>query len=200
MSSTPTFEDTLNNMANLEGLTDFIQSSHNKLEDKRRNIIKIIQHMRDQIKAVESQIDSLKSQGSSATTEMKKLIADADSKQTKALDNVKTIINSMIDLEELQTAVDNLGHDITSLTNVTTGTSDSKTPNHPSNLNHQMLLLLIQLMILPVSNNNTSKQATSNKQNGGYTYGKSRRSHRKHRTHRTHRKRHMGGFKKSKKK
>ena len=193
MNSTPTFKETLNNMANLEGLTKFIQSSHDTLKENRGSIIKIIQHMREQIKAVESQIDSLKSQGSSATTEMKKLIADADSKQKNALDNVKAIINSMINLKELQTAVVTLDNDITSLTNVTTGTSDSKTPSPstPSNLNQNDPT---------VSNNNTSKQSTSNKQNGGYTYGKSRRSHRKHRTHRTHRKRHMGGFKKSKKK
>ena len=193
MNSTPNFKDTLNNMAKLDDLTQFIQSSNADLERKRGSIIELVQRMQKQIETVRTQIDSLKSQGTTATTEMKQLIADADSKQKDTLKNVKATITSMINLDKLQTAVDNLSNDITSLTNVTTGSSDSKPPSPPtsSNLNPNAPTKP------PVSNNNTSKPATPNKQNGGYTYGKSRRSHRKHRTHR---KRHMGGFKKSKKK
>lgn len=197
MNSAPNFKDTLNNMAKLDDLTQFIQSSNADLERKRGSIIELVQRMQKQIETVRTQIDSLKSQGTTATTEMKQLIADADSKQKDTLKNVKATITSMINLDKLQTAVDNLGNDITSLTKVTTGSSDSKPPSSPPSSKLNQNAPTFDPAKPPVSINNASKPVTPNKQNGGYTYGKSRRSHRKYRTHR---KRHMGGFKKSKKK
>jgi hypothetical protein len=169
--STPNFKDTLNQMSKLDDLTQYIHTSNNALEEKRAKVIVLVQHMQKQIETVRTQLDSIKNQGSTASMEIKQLIAAADSKQKDSLKNIKASINSMINLEKLQTAVNNLGNDITSLTNSTNGN------NPPGNLNPNAPTF--DPTKPPGPNNAPTSGGGCNRQHGGYTYGKSHRKDRK---------------------
>jgi len=102
------YKDTLNKMANLEEVSSFIVSQNAALEAKRGMLGKTLSNMQIQISKIRDQIDNIKSKGSVANTEMKQLIADADTKQQQSLKNIKTSISAMI---RRSPRWDNSGHD-----------------------------------------------------------------------------------------
>jgi len=187
----PTFKDTLNKMANLEDLSKFVVAQNAALEGKRGMIIKTLSAMQSQVAKIRDQIDNIKSQGTSAKTEIKQLISDADGKQKQSLQNVKNSITAMLNIDKLQTSVTNLEGDINSLASVSgTGTNPGApefkpapgattgpAPASPAN---------------PRLNPNAKEFKPTNMK-GGYTYGKSRRSGKHHRKKRTRKARRKAG-------
>jgi len=145
------YKDTLNKMANLEEVSSFIVSQNAALEAKRGMLGKTLSNMQIQISKIRDQIDNIKSKGSVANTEMKQLIADADTKQQQSLKNIKTSISAMINMDKLETSIKNLEGDINTLSSAAgTGTN----PAAPA--------------FVPGAGAGGPSQA------GGYTYGKSR--------------------------
>ena len=152
------YKDTLNKMANLEEVTSFIVSQNAALEAKRGMLGKTLSNMQIQISKIRDQIDNIKSKGSVANTEMKQLIADADTKQQQSLKNIKTSISSMINMDKLETSIKNLEGDINTLSSAAgTGTNPSAPAFVPG--------------AVPGAGAGAGAGPT---QAGGYTYGKSR--------------------------
>lgn len=155
---TVNYKDTLNKMANLEEVTSFIVSQNAALEAKRGMLGKTLSNMQIQISKIRDQIDNIKSKGSVANTEMKQLIADADTKQQQSLKNIKTSISSMINMDKLETSIKNLEGDINTLSSAAgTGTNPSAPAFVPG--------------AVPGAGAGAGAGPT---QAGGYTYGKSR--------------------------
>lgn len=152
------YKDTLNKMANLEEVSSFIVSQNAALEAKRGMLGKTLSNMQIQISKIRDQIDNIKSKGSVANTEMKQLIADADTKQQQSLKNIKTSISSMINMDKLETSIKNLEGDINTLSSAAgTGTNPSAPAFVPG--------------AVPGAGAGAGAGPT---QAGGYTYGKSR--------------------------
>jgi hypothetical protein len=152
------YKDTLNKMANLEDVSSFIVSQSAVLEAKRGMLGKTLSNMQIQISKIRDQIDNIKSKGSVANTEMKQLIADADTKQQQSLKNIKTSISSMINMDKLETSIKNLEGDINTLSSAAgTGTNPSAPAFVPG--------------AVPGAGAGAGAGPT---QAGGYTYGKSR--------------------------
>lgn len=172
--TTLNYKDTLNKMANLEELTKFVVSSNAALDAKRGQMVKLLADMQTQVGKVRDQVDNIKSQGSTATTEMKQLIKDADAKQTESLKSVKASISAMLQMDKLETAVKNLEGDIKSLatvTNAATGQNTSAPEFVPGAGKTQP------------ANVNAAKPTV-----GGYTYGKRKKGSRKRRGKKSRRK------------
>jgi len=128
------------------------------LEAKRGMLGKTLSNMQIQISKIRDQIDNIKSKGSVANTEMKQLIADADTKQQQSLKNIKTSISSMINMDKLETSIKNLEGDINTLSSAAgTGTNPSAPAFVPG--------------AVPGAGAGAGAGPT---QAGGYTYGKSR--------------------------
>jgi len=150
------YKDTLNKMANLEDVSSFIVSQSAVLEAKRGMLGKTLSNMQIQISKIRDQIDNIKSKGSVANTEMKQLIAEADTKQQQSLKNIKTSISSMINMDKLETSIKNLEGDINTLSSAAgTGTN----PSAPA--------------FVPRTGAGAGAGAGAGLV-GGYTYGKSR--------------------------
>jgi len=168
--TTLNYKDTLNKMANLEELTKFVVNSNAALEGKRDQMVKLLSDMQSQVGKVRDQIDNIKSQGTTATTEMKQLIKDADAKQTDSLKSVKASISAILQMDKLETAVRNLEGDINSLAGVTaatTGQNASAPAFDPGAGKNQPA---------------TAESAAKSKPlSGGYTYGKRKKGSRKRR-------------------
>ena len=172
--TTLNYKDTLNKMANLEELTKFVVSSNAALDAKRGQMVKLLADMQTQVGKVRDQVDNIKSQGSTATTEMKQLIKDADAKQTESLKSVKASISAMLQMDKLETAVKNLEGDIKSLatvTNAATGQNTSAPEFVPGAGKTQP------------ATSNASKPTV-----GGYTYGKRKKGSRRKRGKKSRRK------------
>ena len=175
------YKDTLNKMANLEDLSNFIVTQNSALDEKRGMLIKTLTNMQGQVSKIRDQIDNIKSQGTTASTEIKQLIADSDIKQSQSLKNIKNSIGAMLNMDKLETAVKNLEGDINSLAGVAgTGTNPgapefkpATSPSSPSSPSSK-----------PGLNPNAKEFKPSNMK-GGYTYGKSRRSGKGRRKRRT---------------
>ena len=176
--TTLNYKDTLNKMANLEELTKFVVNSNAALEGKRGQMVKLLADMQTQVGKVRDQIDNIKSQGTTASTEMKQLIKDADSKQTESLKSVKSSISAMLQMDKLETAVKNLEGDIKSLasvTNATTGQNAAAPAFVPGAGAAQPA--------------NVQSAAKSKPTVGGYTYGKRKKGSRKRRGKKSRKKR-----------
>ena len=177
---TVNYKDTLNKMANLEEVSSFIVSQNAALEAKRGMLGKTLSNMQIQISKIRDQIDNIKSKGSVANTEMKQLIADADTKQQQSLKNIKTSISSMINMDKLETSIKNLEGDINTLSSAAgTGTN----PSAPA--------------FVPGAGAGAGAGASAGPtQAGGYTYGKSRHrgNGRRRRTKKTRRKHNRKGY------
>jgi hypothetical protein len=170
------YKDTLNKMANLEEVSSFIVSQNAALEAKRGMLGKTLSNMQIQISKIRDQIDNIKSKGSVANTEMKQLIADADTKQQQSLKNIKTSISAMINMDKLETSIKNLEGDINTLSSAA-GTGSN--PSAPA--------------FVPGAGAGAGAGPT---QAGGYTYGKSRHrgNGRRRRTKKTRRKHNRKGY------
>jgi len=154
------YQDTLNKMANLDELSKFVVTSNAALEGKRGQLVKTVSSMQLQLSKVRDQIDNIKSKGATATTQIKQVIKDADAKQVQSLQNIKSSITAMLQMDKLETAVKNLGGDINSIAGVAgTGTNPDAAEFKPK----------------PNSNLNPNAAEFNPKQQGGYTYGKSRK-------------------------
>ena len=127
MSTSPAnYKDTLNKMANLEEVSKFIFTQNVALEAKRGMLSKTLSDMQIQISKIRDQIDNIKNKGNVANTEMKQLIDDADTKQQQSLNNIKTSISAMINMDKLETSIKNLEGDINTLASAAgTGTNPS---------------------------------------------------------------------------
>lgn len=169
----PDYTDTLNNMANLEDLTKFVVASNTALEGKRSQMVKLLVDMQSQVGKIRDQIESIKNKGTSATTEIKQLIKDADTKQGESLKRIKSNITSMIQMDELENTVKNLEGDINTLAGVTTAVVGSSIGLDPGS---------------------GRPPAIGPATLGGYTYGKSRRKG-KGRRKRTKKSRKKGSYK-----
>jgi len=167
--TTLNYKDTLNKMANLEELTKFVVSSNAALDAKRGQMVKLLADMQTQVGKVRDQVDNIKSQGSTATTEMKQLIKDADAKQTESLKSVKASISAMLQMDKLETAVKNLEGDIKSLATVTTAATGQNTAAPE---------------FVPQSATSNAAKPTV----GGYTYGKRKKGSRRKRGKKSRRK------------
>ena len=163
-------------MANLEEVSSFIVSQNAALEAKRGMLGKTLSNMQIQISKIRDQIDNIKSKGSVANTEMKQLIADADTKQQQSLKNIKTSISAMINMDKLETSIKNLEGDINTLSSAA-GTGSN--PSAPA--------------FVPGAGAGAGAGPT---QAGGYTYGKSRHrgNGRRRRTKKTRRKHNRKGY------
>ena len=113
-----------------------------------------------------AQIDNIKNKGTSATSEIKQLIKDADTKQTESLKSIKSTISSMLQTDKLDTAVKNLEGDIKSLASVTAATT-GQNPNAP--------------VFDPTKGVQQSANVNATRQLGGYTYGKHKKGSRRRR-------------------
>jgi hypothetical protein len=166
---------TLNKMANLEELSNFVVSTNVAMEAKRGNMVKLLVDMQRQVVKVRDQIESIKNRGNNATADIKKMIKTADTKQEESLKRIKSSITSMLEMDQLESAVKNLEGDITSLSGVAT---DSLTldPTAPE--------------FVPAASRGTTDGPTL----GGYTYGKSRKKG-KGRRKRTKKSRKKGSYK-----
>ena len=154
------YQDTLNKMANLDELSKFVVTSNAALEGKRGQLVKTVSSMQLQLSKVRDQIDNIKSKGATATTQIKQVIKDADAKQVQSLQNIKSSITAMLQMDKLETAVKNLGGDINSIAGVAgTGTNPDAAEFKPK----------------PNSNLNPNAAEFNPNQQGGYTYGKSRK-------------------------
>ena len=177
------YKDTLNKMANLEDLSKFIVAQNAALEGKRGMLIKTLTNMQGQVSKIRDQIDNIKSQGTTASTEIKQLIADSDTKQSQSLKNIKNSIGAMLNMDKLETSVKNLEGDINSLAGVAgTGTNPGAPEFKPA--------APAAPAAKPGLNPNANEFKPANMK-GGYTYGKSRRSgkgRRKRRTKKMHKK------------
>ena len=165
-------------MYNLEELTKFVVNSNAALEGKRGQMVKLLADMQTQVGKVRDQIDNIKSQGTTATTEMKQLIKDADAKQTESLKSVKASISAMLQMDKLETAVKNLEGDIKSLasvTNAATGQNAAAPAFVPGAGAAQPA--------------NVQSAAKSKPTVGGYTYGKRKKGSRKRRGKKSRKKR-----------
>ena len=169
------YKDTLNKMANLEELSKFVVNSNAALEGKRGQMVKLLADMQTQVGKVRDQIDNIKSQGTTATTEMKQLIKDADAKQIDSLKSIKSSISAMLQMDKLETAVKNLEGDIKSLASVTNAATGQNTAAPAF-----------------VPGAGPAQPATTNAANanmtGGYTYGKRTKGTRKRRGKKSRRK------------
>ena len=182
------YKDTLNKMANLEELSKFVVNSNAALEGKRGQMVKLLADMQTQVGKVRDQIDNIKSQGTTATTEMKQLIKDADAKQTDSLKSIKASISSMLQMDKLETAVKNLEGDIKSLASVTNAATGQNAaapafvpgagPAQPATAN-------------AAKKNNAEGSMfkdVEGEMKGGYTYGKRTKGTRKRRGKKSRRK------------
>jgi hypothetical protein len=159
------YKDTLNKMANLEEVSSFIVSQNAALETKRGMLGKTLSNMQIQISKIRDQIDNIKSKGSVANTEMKQLIADADTKQQQSLKNIKTSISAMINMDKLETSIKNLEGDINTLSSAAgTGTNPAAPAFVPG----------AGAGAGPGAGAGAGAGAGGPSQAGGYTYGKSR--------------------------
>lgn len=172
--TTLNYKDTLNKMANLEELTKFVVSSNAALDAKRGQMVKLLADMQTQVGKVRDQVDNMKSKGATATTEMKQLIKDADAKQTESLKSVKASISAMLQMDKLETAVQNLEGDIKSLSTVTNAATgqNTKAPDFVPGAGKTQ-----------PANVNAAKPKV-----GGYTYGKRKKGSRRKRGKKSRRK------------
>ena len=120
--SSPNYKDTLDKMATLEGLTKFITDSSETLKSKSGTLVKLLQGMQDNIQTVRKQIDTIKQSGATAKIEMQQVIKNADTKQQQTLQNIQSSITAMMNLGELEAAVNKLNTDITGLVTASQGT------------------------------------------------------------------------------
>lgn len=161
--ASPDYIDTLNRMATLERLTKFISDSSTTFSSKRGSLVKLLQSMQTNIQTVRTQIDTIKSSGATAKIQMQQVIKDADTKQQQTLQNIQSSITAMMNLGELEAAVNKLNTDITGLVNASQGTyadAAKKTgPGGPGGPGGQW----------------PRGQTPPGSTIGGYTYGKSRR-------------------------
>ena len=170
MSSPEDYKATLNKMATLEGLTKFISDSTATSNSKRGSLITLLQSMQKNIGTVRTQIDTIKQSGATAKIEIQQVIKDADTKQQQTLQNIQSSITAMMNLGELEAAVNKLNTDITGLVNVSQGTyaDAAKKPGpggQPQGPGGQW----------PRGQTPPGSGANTGANRGGYTYGKSRR-------------------------
>ena len=122
-----TYQDTLNKMANLEELSRFIVSQNAALEGNRGSVIKQLNSMQASVGKVRDEIDKITNKGVTATTNIKKVISDAEGKQKQALNNIKAMITDMTKTDKLKTAITALESDINALV-IKAGAPGSNTP------------------------------------------------------------------------
>lgn len=151
--SSPDYKATLNKMATLEGLTKFISESSATLNSKRGSLVTLLTSMKENIAKVRNQIDTIKQSGATAKVEMQQVIKDADSKQQESLKNIQSSITTMMNLGELEAAVNKLNTDITGLVQAAQGTYADAAARGTSG----------------------GPGGPGAPKRGGYTYGKSRR-------------------------
>ena len=188
----PNFKDTLNKMANLEELSKFVVAQNAALEAKRGMIIKTLSGMQNQVSKIRDQIDNIRSQGTTAKTEIKQLISDADGKQKQSLQNVKNSITAMLNTDKLVTSVKNLEGDIDSLASVSgSGTNPGAPEFKPSAGPGPAPAAAPAPAAKPATYAAAAAKGADMK--GGYTYGKSRRSGKHHKKRRTRKARRKAG-------
>ena len=204
----PNFKDTLNKMANLEELSKFVVAQNAALEAKRGMIIKTLSGMQNQVSKIRDQIDNIRSQGTTAKTEIKQLISDADGKQKQSLQNVKNSITAMLNTDKLVTSVKNLEGDIDSLASVSGSGTNPGAPEFkpsagpgpapapgPGPAPSPAPAAKPTPTPAPAAKPATYAAAAAKGANmkGGYTYGKSRRSGKHHKKRRTRKARRKAG-------
>ena len=181
------YKDTLNKMANLEELSKFIVAQNAALEGKRSMLVKTLTNMQGQVSKIRDQLDNIKSKGTTASSEIKQLISDSDTKQAQSLKNIKNSIGAMLNMDKLETSVKNLEGDINSLAGVAgTGTNPGAPEFKPTGPVDPAAQQADKSGL-----NANAKEFKPANMKGGYTYGKSRRSgkgRRKRRTKKMHRK------------
>lgn len=174
MASPSNYKDTLNKMANLEELSKYVLAQNVALEASRGKLVKTLSNMQAQVSKVRDAMDNMKSQGATATTEMKEVISAADQKQGEQLTNIKSMISNMTKMDKLETAVKNLENDINTLAGTAgTGTNPSASD------------------FVPGAATERGPERTPAPTVGGYTYGRSRKKGkgRRKRTKKSRRKR-----------
>ena len=192
----PNFKDTLNKMANLEELSKFVVAQNAALEAKRGMIIKTLSGMQNQVSKIRDQIDNIRSQGTTAKTEIKQLISDADGKQKQSLQNVKNSITSMLNTDKLVTSVKNLEGDIDSLASVSGTGTNPGAPEFKPSAGPAPAPAPGPAPAAPAAKpglNPNAKEFKPANMKGGYTYGKSRRSGKHHKKRRTRKARRKAG-------
>ena len=185
MSTTPDYKETLNKMATLEGLSKFISDNTTTLTNKKASLISLLKNMQQNIGKVRSQIDTIKQSGATAKMEMQKVIKDAYAKQQESLKTIQSNITTMINLGELEAAVNELNTGVTGLQQAAQGTyADAAARAPPGGPGASSYFLRPRGQQTPGGVQRPGGTVD------GYTYGKSRRGKgkRRRRTKKTRRK------------
>ncbi len=149
------WQQTLTKMANLTDLSTAVSDGVISLNNKRGNVVTTLKEMTKKLSEIQSKIDHIKNDGNTAIKSCREAIKQADPAQSAVIDKIKTDIANMIDMTTLQQNIKETQDMVSTLAGVTgatdaTGPATAGPPGPPA-------------------------AGPAAKQQGGYTYGKSRK-------------------------
>ena len=117
------YNSTLNRMAGLDELTQFIAATSTASVANKRQLLSQIKKMAGDIGKVRDQIDAIKNKGAQANASIISVIKSSDEKQKQSLTTIKNSIKELSDVTQLQTNISTLEKDIENLTAKALGSS-----------------------------------------------------------------------------
>ena len=117
------YNATLNRMAGLDELTQFIAATSTASVANKRQLLSQIKKMADDISKVRDQIDAIKNKGAQANASIITVIKSANDKQKQSLTSIKNSIKELSNVDQLQTNISTLEKDIENLTAKALGSS-----------------------------------------------------------------------------
>ena len=177
------WQQTLTKMANLTDLSTAVSAGVISLDNKRGLFVTTLQDMTKKLSEIQSKIDHIKNDGNTAIKSCREAIKMADPAQGKIIDKIKADIVKMTDMTVLQQNIKETQDMVSTLAGVTGATGPGAGPGAgPATAG-------------PGAGPATAGPPATAKQQGGYTYGKSRKKG-KNRRKRTKKSRKKGSNKK----
>ena len=184
------WEQTLQKMAGLDELSNAASTGAQMLTEKRGNLNKMVNNMMESVKLMKENIATIKSEGNTAKQACKDLIKNKygplqEQNVQSILENVKT----MADMGELEKNIRDLSSDLGRLKQAT-GSSGIEEDATDGRRNMAAAAAAAGAARNADENSETWSETGNDAQQGGYTYGKSRKrgKGRKKRTKKSRRK------------
>ena len=102
------YSELLNQMSELPSLTQDIKAKQAQVSEKRQTLNKTIQDMLILVNGLQSEIRNIKGQGAEEVKKMKQAIKQAKATQDNTLQQAINEIGNLVDLQGLETNVNNL--------------------------------------------------------------------------------------------